>query len=115
MIKITIEREDDDRIKSISSTGHSGYAEEGKDIVCSAVSTAIQTCIHGMLMVVGIKGFTLKRDEDKGELIFRLPNHLNSVDADKCELLFNTMYETIKDIQDGYSKYLLMEVIEDVY
>ncbi len=26
--------------------GHSGYGEEGSDIVCAAISTAVQFCIH---------------------------------------------------------------------
>ena len=65
--------------------------------------------------VVDIKGFYLKRDEVKGELSFKLPKNLAEDQAEKCNLLFDTMYETIKDIQKGYSKYLLMEVIEDVY
>lgn len=100
---------------AITVQGHTGYDEIGKDIVCATISTAVQTCIHGMLMVVGIKGFYLKRDEDKGELEFRLPNDLSKENQEKCQLLFETMYETLLDIKDGYSKYLLMEVIEDVY
>ena len=27
-------------------TGHSGYGEEGSDIVCAAISTAVQFCIN---------------------------------------------------------------------
>ena len=100
---------------AVECSGHTGYDEEGRDIVCATISTAIQTCIHGMLTVVDIKGFYLKRDEVKGELSFKLPKNLAEDQAEKCNLLFDTMYETIKDIQDGYSKYLLMEVIEDVY
>ena len=99
---------------AIKLQGHTGYDEIGKDIVCATISTAVQTCIHGMLIVVGIKGFYLKRDDD-GELEFRLPKELSKENQDKCQLLFETMYETLLDIQDGYSKYLLMEVIEDVY
>ena len=100
---------------AVESNGHTGYDEIGKDIICATISTAVQTCIHGMLIVVGIKGFYLKRDDDKGELEFRLPKELSKENQDKCQLLFETMYETLLDIQDGYSKYLLMEVIEDVY
>ena len=103
------------KIVAVDCSGHTGYDEVGRDIVCATISTAIQTCIHGMIMVVGIKDFYLKRDEEKGELIFKLPTNLAKNQIEKCNLLFDTMYETIKDIQDGYSKYLLMEVIEDVY
>ena len=100
---------------AIKAQGHADYADFGKDIVCAAISTAIQTCIHGMLMVVNIKGFYLKRDEDKGDIEFKLPKNLNQESFDKCQLLFETMYATLLDIQDGYPKNLLMEVIEDVY
>ena len=31
----------DDRITGFSVSGHSGYAEAGKDIVCAAVSAAV--------------------------------------------------------------------------
>lgn len=39
MIKIT------ETPNAISVSGHAGYAEHGKDIVCSAVSTLLQTFI----------------------------------------------------------------------
>lgn len=29
-----------------SCSGHSGYAEEGHDIVCASVSTAVQYCVN---------------------------------------------------------------------
>ena len=29
-----------------SCSGHSGYAEEGQDIVCAAISTAVQYCVN---------------------------------------------------------------------
>ena len=32
----------DGRITGFSCSGHSGYAEEGSDIVCAAVSTAVK-------------------------------------------------------------------------
>ena len=114
MTKVVIYKKNN-KFVAIKAQGHTGYDEVGKDIVCATISTAIQTCIHGMLMVVGIKGFYLKRDEDEGDIDFKLPKELPQDSADKCQLLFETMYATLLDIQDGYPEYLLMEVIEDVY
>ena len=39
-------------IKTIEATGHSGYAEEGNDIVCSAVSTLMETLANGLTEIV---------------------------------------------------------------
>lgn len=36
------------RKDSITITGHAGYAEQGKDIVCAAVSTLVQTLIQAV-------------------------------------------------------------------
>lgn len=41
MIRVTIGREDG--LTTLEVTGHSGYAEKGKDIVCAGVSTIVQT------------------------------------------------------------------------
>jgi len=34
-------------------SGHSGYADEGHDIVCAAVSSAFQLCANGITEVLG--------------------------------------------------------------
>jgi uncharacterized protein YsxB (DUF464 family) len=47
MIKIMI-IDDGKNNRAISLTGHAGYAEHGKDIVCAAVSTIFQLCTMGL-------------------------------------------------------------------
>ena len=64
MIKIIINREDDDTIKSISSTGHSGYAEEGSDIVCASVSVLLQNAQKTFEEILNIETF-FTLDENK--------------------------------------------------
>lgn len=44
MIRIT--RQDCSSVRSIGMTGHAGYAEEGKDIVCAAASILLFTLIE---------------------------------------------------------------------
>ena len=51
MINITVIKQKQN-IKSIQASGHSGYAEQGNDIVCSAVSVLMETLANGMLKVV---------------------------------------------------------------
>ena len=42
----------DGRIHGFSVSGHSGYAEEGSDIVCAAVSAAVTFVLTGFLLTV---------------------------------------------------------------
>ena len=42
MTKITLEKDPDFGYKRISVSGHSGYADEGGDIVCAYVSSAME-------------------------------------------------------------------------
>ena len=42
-------------IKGFSVKGHSGYAEEGEDIVCASVSSTVWMTVNGLENVVGAK------------------------------------------------------------
>ncbi len=50
MIKITILKQEN-KIKEITLSGHSGYNEKGNDIVCSAVSSIVITTVNGILSI----------------------------------------------------------------
>lgn len=48
MIKVTLFRQPDDFIQKFTVSGHSGYAPEGSDIICAAVSALAQTTIGAL-------------------------------------------------------------------
>ncbi len=48
MIKFSFYRSKDGKITRLKIMGHAGYAEEGYDIVCSAVSTALWMAMKGI-------------------------------------------------------------------
>ena len=109
MTKITIFKKDD-IIWSYQVKGHSGFAEEGKDIVCSAVSTATQMTLVGLKEVLKLKVESIIED---GFLQVRLlDGDENNKDA---QILLNTMFLTLQDIAKNYAKNVKMEVREDVY
>lgn len=54
MIRISIEIDNAGCISVLEATGHSNYAASGSDIVCSAVSTLLQTCFVSMSQLEGI-------------------------------------------------------------
>ena len=109
MTKITIFKKDD-IIWSYQVKGHSGFAEEGKDIVCSAVSTATQMTLVGLKEVLKLKVESIIED---GFLQVRLlEGDENNKDA---QILLNTMFLTLQDIAKNYAKNVKMEVRKDVY
>ncbi len=103
MINIIVIKEKQ-TIKTIEATGHSGYAEEGSDIVCSAVSTLMETLANGLTEVVKAK-VEVKVDES----IPHLSVTLAEVDTEKCkyaQILMQSTLLGIKGVADGYKKFI---------
>lgn len=48
MIKFSVYRNKNGKITRLKIKGHAGYAEEGYDIVCSAVSTSLWMAMKGI-------------------------------------------------------------------
>ena len=91
-------------IKTIEATGHSGYAEHGQDIVCSAISTLMETLANGLTEVVKAKAKIMV-----DEKIPHLSVTLIEEDANKCKYAQVLMQSTllgIKGVANGYSKFI---------
>ncbi len=104
MIKIIIEREDDDRIKSISSTGHSGYAESGSDIVCASVSVLLQNAQKTFEDILNINTFYVV-NENKPSLSITLPK-LSGEDLKMADLIMKSTVNGLYDLADTFPKYI---------
>jgi len=57
----------------------------------------------------------LKKEDDDGYLKIELPKNLEESKFLNAQVLLNTLYVSIEDLIDGYSKYISMEVIENDY
>lgn len=107
MTKITIFKKNG-KIWSYQIKGHSGFAEEGKDIVCSAISTAAQMTLLGLEDVLNMK---VESDIQDGYLQVRV---LEKFEDKTVQVLMITLEETLKQIAKEYAKFVKMEVKEDV-
>ncbi len=94
-------------ISSIECSGHSGYANEGEDIVCAAISSIIQTAVLGVLMLAKVDAL-VKRDE--GYLQIVVPDDLSDEKRRDCNLILNTAILGISDLREEYSDYIELEV-----
>lgn len=64
--------------KSFHIQGHAGYADAGEDIVCAAVSSAVQLTANGITEVLGMKA----RVTAKGDTVSLKMDSLPSEDAE---------------------------------
>ena len=70
MTKIIIFKNQDD-IMGFELNGHAGYAEHGKDIVCSAISILVINAINSVEKL-SEDGFKTEIDEKRGYIRFHL-------------------------------------------
>ena len=61
------------RITGVSVKGHSGYAEEGSDIVCAGISTLLITIDQALCSLVGLSPIEHGGEEGFAEVL--LPPH----------------------------------------
>lgn len=102
------------RIMTIEATGHSGYATEGSDIVCSAVSTLLETLLNSLIDIVKINP-DYKIDESIPHLSVSLPKALDKAISNKVDLLMESTYLGIRKVADCYKKYIkIKEKLYDI-
>ena len=108
MTNIKISKKNNSIFKVICD-GHTNYGVSGEDIVCSALSSIVQTAVLGILTVVGVN-LNLTRDERKGYLEFQIPDNISSEERHDIDVILNTMLCGISDLREGYSDFIELEV-----
>ena len=105
MIAVTVLR-DGDRISGFESSGHAGFADSGKDIVCAAVSILIINTVNPMEEFTGQMFGTESED---GHIYCTLAK---PYDQD-AQLLLNAMVFGLQNIRQEYGKkYLRLDFKE---
>ena len=92
MIKIDIKKDE------ITIKGHSGYSENGTDIVCASVSSI---CITTVNALISIDEDCVEYTESDGYLNIKIKKHNNIIDK-----LINNMVNLLKELENDYKKYI---------
>ncbi len=108
MTKIVFIKQGEDFVR-ITSEGHTGYACQGEDIVCAALSALVQGAALGIMQVVGVKA-DYRVDQNKGSLSLALPKNLGKDKQHDCNVIIKTLLASVSDLQKGYSEYIEVEV-----
>ena len=97
----------DGRITGFCCSGHSGYAEEGSDIVCAAVSTAVKLVEATLSEVLGEHVKTRVNDAE-ARVTLNLPAVCE--DEQAVQAVLTGMMLTLCSLRDDYPEYI--EVLE---
>ena len=108
MTNVCITKKNGEIVKVVCD-GHTNYGVSGEDIVCSALSSIVQTAVLGVLMVAGVN-LDLERNEDRGYLSFEVPNDISQTQRHDVSVILNTMLCGISDLREGYSDFGELEV-----
>ena len=98
------------RIIGFDSQGHSGYAEEGSDIVCAAISSAIGLVETTINDVLGLAAAVKVREAD-AFISLRLPGSLGPTAESTCQALLTGLMVYLAQLHDDFPENI--EVLEE--
>jgi len=108
MTKVEIFRKNGNII-GYKASGHSGYSEQGSDIICSAISTSLQMTLIGIQEVLKLKVDFKIND---GFLDVDLKN-ISQDKLTQTNILTETMAIFLKELTKQYPKYIRLVEKED--
>lgn len=108
MIKVDLFRNEQKEVFSFRMSGHAAYAEEGSDIVCSAVSVLALNSVNSVEEFTEA-GFSVEADvENGGYLEFSIKPYENGEFDRDALLILKVMAKGLKDIENEYSCYIII-------
>ncbi|PDO10229.1 MAG: hypothetical protein BLM47_08220 [Candidatus Reconcilbacillus cellulovorans] len=102
MVRVRIERDSNGAIARFRVSGHAGYAERGRDIVCAAVSAVTVGTVNAVEALTGIR---LRTRVGDGRLEASLPDDAARRD-ERVQLLLESMVVMLRSIAESYGEYV---------
>ena len=98
------------RIVGFEVKGHSGYAPEGEDIVCAAVTSAVRLTECAINDVLGLEA-AVKVSERDASISLKLPRNLEGEADQVCQTLLAALMLYFVQLQEEYPQHIIvMEV-----
>lgn len=106
MITVMIERNHAGRIRRFSVSGHAGFDDPGKDIVCAGVSAVTVGAVNA---VEKLTGLVPKAEMRGGWLSAEAPEDGGSRRESQAQLLLEGMIASLETIADAYGAYVQIQ------
>ena len=97
------------RITGFDASGHSGYAQEGEDIVCAAVTSTVRLIACVLNDVMGLCA-SVRVNEKTALISLRIPGSLGQTAESTCQTLLTGMMVYLAQLHSEYPDYI--EVME---
>jgi len=107
MITVMIERDGNGRIRRFTVSGHAGYDDPGKDIVCAGVSAVTVGAVNAIEKLTGIVPKTRMRG---GWLSAATPESGDAGRDSQAQWLLEGMVVSLETIANAYAKYVQIQV-----
>ena len=104
MTTVTFQRQGD-LLLGFTVLGHSGYGQEGEDIVCSAISSATIMTANTITEVLKINA-----DVTDGDGILKV--RISPDDAEKASAIMQGLLLHLNALEEQYSKYIKLKFSE---
>ena len=89
------------RVTGFEVKGHSGYAPEGEDIVCAAVTSAVRLVECAVNDVLGLEA-SVKVKEKDASISLKLPNGLGQTNESTCQTLLVALMVHLVQLAEEY-------------
>jgi len=107
MIKIEFYKKQNSIFK-FTINGHANYSE-GDDIVCAAVTSVAWSTINGIENVAKVNcGY----ETGDGYIFFILADDLTKSEIERSDILLNSFFMYIKELESQYSDYIKVTQLE---
>lgn len=98
------------RITGFHVEGHSGYADEGEDIVCAAVTSAVRLVEATVNDVLGLQVSVKVREKD-ASITLKLPDGLGQTNESTCQAMLTGLMVHLVQLAEEYPENIsVMEV-----
>ena len=94
-------RSEGGRVTGFEVRGHSGYAPEGEDIVCAAVTSAVRLVECAVNDVLGLEAPVKVREKD-ASISLKLPNGLGQTNESTCQTLLVALMVHLVQLAEEY-------------
>ena len=93
------------RVTGFEVKGHSGYAPEGEDIVCAAVTSAVRLVECAVNDVLGLEA-SVKVKEQDASISLKLPSGLGQTNESTCQTLLAALMVHFVQLAEEYPDYI---------
>jgi len=106
MITVTIHHDEMRHVSAFEFSGHAGYDETGKDLVCAGASTIAIGTVNAIYALLKIEPTIEQAVAGGGYLRVDLPTELDAEVDEKLQLIVQVMTAQVYSMVENYGQYI---------